>query len=147
MSDTTTDSATLAYGLTPGGFVRMRLPEIQRAIFDDLAAATGEPWDETPNSFMGQLVAVFAEREAALWELLEQVYLSAYPVTASGQSLDLATSYAGVRRLQDSRSRVPVILFGTQGTVVPQGSIIESTELPPGFTRPPRFQLIAGVAI
>jgi hypothetical protein len=29
-------SETLSYGLGAGGFVRMRLPEIRRAIFDDL---------------------------------------------------------------------------------------------------------------
>lgn len=148
MSGTTSgDGATLAYGLTAGGFVRMRLPEIRRSIFDTLNATTGDVFDETPNSFMGQIVNVFAEREAALWELLELVYLSRFPVTAFGQSLDLAVSFSGVRRLQDTPSRAPLILFGAQGTIVPQGSVVESTFLPEGLTRNPQFRLVSGAVI
>lgn len=140
-------SDTLSYGLGPGGFVRMRLPEIRRAIFDDLTARTGRTFDETPDSITGQFVSVFAEREAALWELAEAVYLSAFPITAQGTSLDLAVSYAGVRRAQDTPSRVKVVLYGEQGTSIPAGSLIESTVLPEGATRPPRFALEAGVII
>lgn len=92
MSETT-------YGLTPTGFVRMRLPEITAAILADFKGRTGLDLDPSPDSISGQLVATFAEREAALWELAEQAFLSAYPVTAEGLSLDLAVSYAGVSRL------------------------------------------------
>ena len=142
-----TASSTLAYGLTEGGFVRMRLPEIRRTIFDDLNSATGRVWDESPDSLIGQIVNVVAEREAAVWELVEQVYLSAYPVSAFGQSLDMAVSYAGVRRLQGAPSRVTVHLTGTQGTIVAQGSEIESTYLPEGSSALPRFRLVSSVAI
>jgi uncharacterized phage protein gp47/JayE len=117
----------------------MRLPEIRRAIFNDHAARTGIRLDETPDSFTGQHIAVFAEREAALWELLEQVYLSAYPATATGVSLDLAVSFAGVRRLQPARSRANVYLSGSPGTVIPQGSLIESTIIPESENVAPRF--------
>lgn len=87
------------YGLTPTGFVRMRLPEIQAAILADFKSRTGLDLDPSPDSVTGQLVATFAERIAALWEEAERAFLSAYPVTAEGLSLDLAVSYAGVSRL------------------------------------------------
>lgn len=134
-------STTLTYGLGPGGFVRMRLPEIRRAIFNDITARTGISLNETPDEFTGQFISVFAEREAALWELLEKTYLSAYPVTATGLSLDLAVAFAGVRRLQPARSRASVYFSGSPGTVIPQGSVVQSTSIPDSDNKAPRFYL------
>lgn len=140
-------SETLTYGLGPGGLVRMRLPEIRRSIFDELRARIGQPFDETPDSLSGQFVSIYAEREAAMWELLQAVYLSAFPATATGLSLDYAVSYAGVTRIQPSPSRARLVLFGTQGTTVPIGSIVESRYLPPGQAVPARFELTADALI
>ncbi|EHL99393.1 hypothetical protein HMPREF9946_03155 [Acetobacteraceae bacterium AT-5844] len=140
-------SETLTYGLGPGGLVRMRLPEIRRSIFDELRARIGQPFDETPDSLSGQFVSIFSEREAALWELVQAVWLAAYPATATGLSLDYAVSYAGVTRIQPSRSSARVILIGAQGTTVPIGSIIESTYLPAGQAVPARFSTTADTVI
>lgn len=140
-------SETLTYGLTPGGFVRMRMPEIRAAIVASLAERTGYVFDAEPDGLAGQFVAVFAEREAALWELAEGVYLSPYPATAVGTSLDLAVSYAGVTRALARRSTARGLFYGTPGTVVPAGSVVESAEVPRDGTRPPRFEAAVDVAI
>jgi uncharacterized phage protein gp47/JayE len=140
-------SETLSYGLGAGGFVRMRLPEIRRAIFDDLRTRTGQTFDETPDSLTGQFVSIFAEREAAIWELAEAVYLSAFPATAQGVALDYAVSYAGVIRIQPSFSAARLLFYGDQGTVVQVGSVIESTYLEPGSPSLARFELPADVTI
>jgi uncharacterized phage protein gp47/JayE len=140
-------SSTLSYGLGAGGFVRMRMPEIRRAIFDDLKIRTGQTFDETPDSLSGQFVSIFAEREAAIWELAEAVWLAAYPATATGVSLDLAVSFAGVTRIQPSRTTARVILFGTQGTLVEVGSIVQSTYLAPGEAAGQQFALVSDALI
>jgi uncharacterized phage protein gp47/JayE len=140
-------SETLTYGLGAGGFVRMRLPEIRRAIFDELRARTGQTFDETPDSLTGQFVAIFSEREASLWELAEAVYLSAYPATATGIALDYAVSYAGVTRIQPSPSSTRLVLVGTQGATVEIGSVVESTYLAEGEAVPARFALTADALI
>ena len=140
-------SETLTYGLGAGGFVRMRLPEIRRSIFDELRVRTGQTFDETPDSLTGQFVAIFSEREAALWELVEAVYLSAYPATATGIALDYAVSYAGVTRIQPTASTARVLLYGAQGTTVEIGSVIESTYLAEGEASPARFALVSDVLI
>ena len=140
MSDTT-------YGLTSTGFLRKRMAEIRRELFDDLRDRTGIVWDETPDSLVGQTVAVFAERVAALWELAEAAYLAAYPVTAEGAALDLAASYSGVRRVQASASTAAAVFYGRQGTVVPVGSAVDGTALADGAIRPPRFRLDDDVVI
>ena len=139
--------STLTYGLNTGGFVRMRLPEIRRAIYNDLTSRTGVTFDETPDSFTGQFISIFAEREAALWELAERAYLSAYPATAQGIPLDLAVSYAGVKRLQPAKSRALIYLFGLPGTTIPAGAIVQGTVPASGNDVPPRFSLENAVTI
>lgn len=126
----------------------MRLPEIKRAIFDDLAARTGIVFDESPDSLIGQFVSIFAEREAAHWEREEALFLAPYPATApDGAAMDLAVSYAGVRRLQPAATEARVVLYGAPGTAVPARSEIESTAPTPDGARPPRFRLVEDVAI
>ncbi len=117
------------YGVTPEGFVRPRLPEIRMEIIEDLRRnlrTRGLPDDiETrPDSVTGVLIDTFAEREAALWEMGEGVYYAMYPGSASGASLDRAVSFSGVKRLKAERSRVYVVAYGRQGTLIAQGAQI-----------------------
>lgn len=130
---------SLTYGLNSGGFVRMRLPEIRQLILSELKVRTGYDFDDSPDSFTGQLISIFAERMAALWEQVELAYLSPYPVTAQGISLDLAVSYSGVRRLEPARSRADVYVLGDPGAIAPAGTVVqalfasENTDVPPRF--------------
>lgn len=139
--------STLTYGLGLGGFVRMRLPEIRRAIFDDITARTGLTFDETPDSFSGQLISIFAEREAAMWELAEAAYLAAYPVTAQGIPLDLAVSFAGVQRLQPARSTATGYFTGQPGTVIDTGSVVQATVAADASDLPPQFAVDVSVTL
>lgn len=140
-------SESLTYGLTSGGFVRMRLPEITRLLFDTLRERTGVVFDETPNSLMGQLVPIFAERLAEHWEREEQLFFTPYPATATDTSLDLAVSYSGVTRLQPSPTTARVVLHGTPGTVVPALSEMESSARGADGSSAPRFRLLEDVTI
>lgn len=121
----------MAYGVTPDGFVRPRLPEIRQEVIADLRArlrAQGLPDDiETrPDSVTGLLIDTFAEREAALWEMGEGVYYAMYPGSASGVSLDRSVSFTGVRRLTDEPSRGYVVAYGAAGTHIPAGAQIRN---------------------
>ena len=114
-------------GVTPYGFVKMRLPEIRRAIADDLknrlmAAGLDGNIETRPDSVLGMLIDTFAEREAALWENAEAVYNAMYPQTAVGVSLDRAVSLAGVARLGAQKAYTRLIFWGAKGTVVPKGA-------------------------
>lgn len=114
-------------GVTPYGFVKMRLPEIRRAIADDLknrlmAAGLDGNIETRPDSVLGMLIDTFAEREAALWENAEAVYNAMYPQTAVGVSLDRAVSLAGVSRLGAQKAYTRLIFWGAKGTVVPKGA-------------------------
>ena len=119
----------MAYGVTPDGFVRPRLPEIRQEIVADLrarmqAAGFGGTVETRPDSVMGLLIDTVAEREAALWEQVEGVYYAMYPGSATGVSLDRAVSFTGVSRHRDEASRAYVVLYGSAGTTVPAGAQI-----------------------
>ena len=123
MSGTVTDPI---YGVLPSGFSRMRMPEIRQAIIESLQSSTGLTFETRPDSITGQFINVFAEREAALWELSEAVYHAMYPISATGINLDHSVSFAGVRRLFAERSNVWCACYGTEGTIIPSGSIVRS---------------------
>lgn len=121
----------MAYGVTPEGFIKMRLPEIREVIIANLRNRLIEkglsPDIETrPDSVMGLLIDTFAEREAAQWEMGEGVYYAMYPGSASGVALDRAVSFTGVTRLLPEPSLDYVVLYGVQGTTVPGGSQIRN---------------------
>lgn len=117
----------MAYGVTPDGFVRPRLPEIRQEIVADLrarmqAAGFNGTVETRPDSITGLLIDTFAEREAALWEQAEGVYFAMYPGSATGVSLDRSVSFTGVARYSDERSKAYVVLYGAPGTTVPAGA-------------------------
>lgn len=118
----------MSYGLLPTGFNRMRLPEIREAILADLKTRTGLDFDPDPRTLTGQFISVFAEREAAIWEIAEAVYSAMYPPSAFDNALDDAVSFVGVRRIPAAKTQVPVILYGAAGTVIPVNSVARSTQ-------------------
>ena len=117
----------VAYGVTPTGFQKMRLPEILAGVNADVQAALGVPISSQAASVIGQLNGVYAAREAALWDLAEGIYYSQYPGTAEGANLDNATSYAGVPRDPATKSEVWLTATGIVGTSLPAGAIIKSS--------------------
>jgi uncharacterized phage protein gp47/JayE len=122
----------MADGVTPTGFVRPRLPEIRATIVESLvtrlrAVGYTDTIETRPDSLIGLLIDTFAERETGLWEQTEAVYYAMYPGSASGAQLDRAVSFTGVNRLAASQSSVYVILYGTEGTVVPALSQIRNS--------------------
>jgi len=115
----------MAYGVTPEGFVAKRLEDIKTEIDEKLRATFGKGVDLDERSPFGQFRAIFAEREAAVWELAEQVHNSQYPSTAEGASLDNVVSITGTVRETPTKSRViGAILYGVEGTVIPAGSTV-----------------------
>ncbi len=119
MSDVSLSSP---FGLTRDGFIRQRLADIQQNIASDLSTRLGLMFDTSPDSLTGQFIAVFAEREAILWEQLELVHLSMYPGSAEGDALDDAVSFSGVTRLPAQRGETIGELFGAEGVIINAGA-------------------------
>lgn len=105
-------------GITAEGFTRERLPELKTK----LEAACRDEFGDintSPESLIGEIIAIWAESQARLWELSEDVYASQYPSSASGVNLDRVVGINGIVRLGSTPSNVRCVAYGTDGTVLP----------------------------
>lgn len=137
--------STITYGLTPLGFVI----KSQAVVISELNAAFqaifGQNINLAPQSNFGQIIGIFSEREALLWELGAAIYASQYPAGAEGTSVDNILALNNLTRLQptptvtdalpaiqtDGITLYGLVLFGTPGTTIVQGSTINTTATPP----------------
>jgi uncharacterized phage protein gp47/JayE len=121
----------MAYGLTTNGFVRKTFENIladlinlgQTAFNSDFASNQSSPeYIELVNR---------AESLADIWEQLENVYFSFFPLTATGVSLDNAYSVVGVYRIKGRKSIVRNVELTNNSNnpiTVPAGSrVMQST--------------------
>lgn len=76
------------YGVTPAGFARKPLPVIKAELEAALRTQFGPDLILTPQSPMGQIVGVFSDYVAEMWEQLEAVYQSHDPDQAEATQLD-----------------------------------------------------------
>ena len=110
------------WGVTPAGFVRKPADQIKADLEADLRAQFGEGLTLTPESVLGQVVGLSTGWFSELWQLLEGVYSSRYPDSASGTSLVNVCSITGTVPLPPTRSTVSVNATGVAGAVVPVGT-------------------------
>jgi uncharacterized phage protein gp47/JayE len=112
----------MAYGVTDAGWVNKPLSTIQNEQRDALISILGTSVNLLPESVFGQLIDIYSEREALLYELGEAIYNSQY-IGASGVSLDLVLGITGKRR----KAATPSILVDfeftfTGAATVPAGA-------------------------
>jgi hypothetical protein len=133
------------YGVTTLGFVAKPQSEIITELNTAFQAVFGQNINLGPESVFGQIIGIFSEREALIWELGQAIYASQYPAGAEGTSVDNILALNNLQRLQATATvtnPLPavqtngitlygLVLFGTPGTVVPQGSTIQTTATPP----------------
>ena len=133
------------YGVTLTGFVLKQQQDIITEINSSLTLALGQNINLLPSSVFGQLVGIFSEREALIWQVLEAIYASQYPNGCEGTSVDNLLAFNALKRNKASptvTNNNPVtqtnlvtlyglLLFGTPGTVIPVGSSILTNLSPP----------------
>lgn len=111
-------------GITSEGFVALRLEEIKLNLEEKLRDAYGDNVNLLPESTLGQLIGIFSDRVAEIWELAECVYNSQYPATAEGVQLDNIASLTGITRLPATNSNVDLLFKGVVGTIIPAGFLV-----------------------
>ncbi len=114
------------YGVTSTGFARPRLPEIKADLESSLATAFGVPINTRTDSVLGQLIGVWSDREADIWEALEAAYYAMYPHTADGTSLDNSVAFTGVQRIASEKTTLIATCYGANNTTLPFGVRIKS---------------------
>lgn len=122
----------LNYGLTEYGFNKKNFPAIKLEIETSLQDAFGAVNLDDKSNF-GQIVGVFTEREALLWEAMESVYNAMYPDTASDFSLDSVCALTGLTRLQSTATKVVCQITGINNTLIVADSQIGAENINTSF--------------
>lgn len=116
------------YGVTTNGFVRMRLPEIRKSIFDKLDAKMGISVSRDANSVIGVLVSVFADEIDRQWELAEYDYYARSPISADEGSIDNTLAYTNVQRKSAQQSYLYAVCYGRSAMVLPSNCQIKGND-------------------
>lgn len=133
-----------SFGVGTSGFVNRRqadwLADLNQAFLTQFGAST----NLGPDTVLGQFAGIFSERFALLSEAAQDVYNSANPNAAEGTAVDFLLAVLGLERLkaaatttnpvpdvQDDGITLPgLVLYGTAGTVVPAGAILQTSSAP-----------------
>jgi uncharacterized phage protein gp47/JayE len=136
----------MAFGLSPDGFNRKRLADIKTELEDAYRLIFGDNIDVSPQSVFGQIIGIHSEREADLWEQAEFVYNAFYPSTAQGVQLSNDVTLNGIVRQEATKSTVTITCTGTNGTVIPIGSIVSTSDTKEQFVSITAGTIVAGTA-
>lgn len=133
-----------SFGVTDQGFANLRQSDWLADLQAAMAAQFGTSVSYGPDSVLGQLCAIMSERMALLSEAAADTYASQDPQTAEGLAVDYILALSGLSRLgakPTTTNPVPVtqtngivlpglVLYGTPGTTIPAGAIVQTTTLP-----------------
>jgi len=114
----------MSFGLTDQGFTAKRIADVTTELEAAFRTAFGAGIKTTPDTSFGKIIGVLSDREVLLWELLETVYNSQYPNTASGVSLARIGEITAVSPNPATKSAVVLYVGGTDTTLIPEGSLI-----------------------
>lgn len=100
-----------------------------REDFRDPTKGFGAGAKVLPNTGFGQIIQIWAEREALWQQLLQTRQLAFDPNSAEGTDLDVLSELTGTTRRDDTASASGAgQIQGTPGTVVPDGSRVQNVE-------------------
>lgn len=125
------------YGLTEQGPNPKRLDVILDEVHDDLTRYTGKNTRQNPQSFLNHYLTNVADAIVELWDFGVEVYHSQYPSSATGASLDNAAQFGGSTRGEAAKSYYRILCTGTDGTLIPAGTMIASDTSPETNLRNP----------
>lgn len=109
------------------GFSRTRLDERIAELTAALQAIFGPSLNLDPDTIDGQTVGIYSEFIANLDQLAEDVYHSFNPNSATGAALSRLVQLNGIRRIQGAFSTATITATGTEGTLIPAGSLVKTT--------------------
>jgi uncharacterized phage protein gp47/JayE len=108
--------------VTATGFVKKTLATLKAEYEALFQGVFGSDIDLDADGPFGQVIGLLAQRDADLFDGMEEIYTSRNPGEATGKSLDDISAETGVARLDATKTRASnVLLAGTDGTVVAAG--------------------------
>ena len=118
----------MTFGLDANGLEIKRAADIKTELEDAFKAAFGKAINLDSRSILGQVVGIVSEREALIWELIEEIYNSQYPDTSEGTSLENVAAITGTIKKTATKSTGTVTLIGTAGTNIPALTVVSVSD-------------------
>lgn len=115
--------------LTENGFERLTYEDILTKQIERAKLLFGEEIDTSDQSIFGKILRLYCLDASENQELAESVYLSAFPNTARGTSLDRVCSLIGISRNSESYAQHEIIIKGTAGTVIEMGFFVSAGDI------------------
>ncbi len=128
-------------GVTPTGFIGRTLLDLKAEIEAGWLSEFGANVDLDPNQPDGQIIGIFSDRFAELWELAQAIYSAFDPDKAGGQAQDALCAITGSFRDGATHSTVTLTATGVPSTVLSSGR--EASVVGTGD----RFRTTAGAVI
>ena len=116
----------MAYGVTADGFSPKSLIDIIPDMSAEALVQFGADVDLTSTSPLKKFIQVIAAEELLMWDALEEAYNAGYLDFATGSSLDNLTALIGFVRIAAIKSTGEVTFTGTNGTVVPADTSVQT---------------------
>lgn len=116
----------MKWGLSKEGFYRPNQNEIREKLDEKARELFGNDVNVNNKSPIGFILGLLSWFFAMLWEVIENVYKSAFPSQAEGVSLDYLTPFYGTSRRRPQYSQVPLEFTGTPNYTIPFGRIFET---------------------
>ncbi|RDB37396.1 MAG: hypothetical protein DCC88_00275 [Spirobacillus cienkowskii] len=116
------------YGLTKSGFVKKDFVTCYSEIIETFKNKINQNIDASPSSVFGNIIAIFSEREALMWEALQELSTSVNPNYATGIPLQNIISINGITKQEATASRVILTFNGKSGTKIPAGTCVSIPE-------------------
>ena len=115
------------YGVTPNGFVRMRLPEIQEDLFKRYETKVGQSVSRKPNSVIGVIIGLLAYESDLQWQLEEANYYSRSPMTADEGNIDATLAYTNVMRRAAEHTYLFLVCYGRNNMILPSNCQVKDS--------------------
>jgi uncharacterized phage protein gp47/JayE len=116
----------MTFGLTNTGFKPKRYADILLEKERRARELFGNDVNLSDSSPLGMLVRLNAWDEAAVWQQMEEVYLSAYVSSAEGVSLDRKCQDIGIMRQLATRASGTIQFSGADGTQIFEGFEVQT---------------------
>lgn len=121
-------------GLTNQGFEPKPLDEIKTSLGSGFRAVFGAAITLIAQSIFGQIIGIFAERLADLWQLALAIWNASTREGSVGVHLDNIGALTGTHRLPATFTHVQMTCAGTPTTVITAGSFVSIPGIDTRFT-------------
>lgn len=117
----------MSFGLTAAGFRAKRYVDVLDSMQGRARELFGEDVNLGNSSPLGIFLKVLAWPIGNLWGVAEAVYNAAFVDTAEGGDLDKIGMFIGISRRQALAAAGEVTFSGSDGTLIPGGTLVETT--------------------